>query len=475
MSKRIFIVSACLFFLTVSCNKQLDLAPENTLVDKTVFTTEAGTEQALSEAYYDFMKAVTNGFTYNYGDFTTPILNKTLYYNTYTNGEATPTDYYVVNTWTAFFRAINNANNVILKIPEYADYSTEKQNQFISEAKFVRAFCYLDLLCLYGDEALSGNLSGLGLPLQLTPFQGYNTGEIIPRNTNAEVFDQIIKDLNEALPNLPDQFLDAVKTRSRATSGAAWALLARAYLYKGDFGNAAAAAAKVLEKSPAIYQLSANLLSVFPPNLTGSAQSLSSEYVFGFPVSQMISNSTSTNNNIGSTYYFKRSYWINKDFINEFEPNDLRVSQLIWKGDSVYNPNMFGEFTTYKFNNPNGRDNVPLIRLPEVMLTRAEALAHTEGINDVSVQLLNQVRNRSLPNATAYSTSDFSSEDALIASILRQRKFELAFEGLYRYDIIRNHIPLIVPDIPENKKVLPIPQSEIDISKGLIQQNSGYR
>ncbi len=460
--------------LIISCNKKLEIAPENTVVEREVFKTEGGAEQALSEAYYNFLSAETNYFSYSYGDFTTPILNKSVYYNTYDLGEATPDDYYVVGTWTAYFKAINSANNIIVKIPLYGNFSDVKENQFIAESKFIRAYAYLNLLCLYGDGALSGNMAGLGLPLQLTPFEGYNTGAIIPRSSNGEVFAQIIKDLTESIANLPTKQADDIKTRSRATKGAAYSLLARVNLFMGNFAESAVAAKSVLDLEPSVYSLTSDLRSLFPPNPEGTAKSPSNEYIFGLPVSQLVSSSTSLDNGISGAYYFKRSYWINPDFISEFENGDLRVSQLMWKGDSVYNPNRYNDKTTFKFNNNFGRDNVPLIRFAEVLLIRAEALARTMGLNEESVDLLNRVRQRAIPSANPYVLNGFGSAADLINKILLQRKFELAFEGLYRYDLLRTKQPLHNPDIASNKKVLPIPQIEIDISKGIIKQNPGY-
>ena len=465
-----------LVFITTifSCNKKLDIAPENTLVESEVFKTELGAEQAVSEVYYNFLSAETNYFSYTYGDFTTPILNKSISNLTYDLGQATPVDFYVVGTWTAFYKAINSANNVIQKIPLYGNFSDVKEKQFIAEAKFVRAYSFLHLLLLYGDGALSGKMSGLGLPLQLTPFEGYNTGEIIPRSTNGEVYAQIVKDLTESITDLPLKQADDLKTRSRATKGGALALLARVDLYMGKYAEAADAAKSVINLEPSVYSLTTNLRTLFPPNPDGTAQTLTAEYVFALPVSQLISTSTSTTNGISGSYYFKRSFWINTDFINEFDNGDLRVSQLMWKGDSIYNPDRLNDKTTFKFNNNFGRDNVPLIRYAEVLLTRAEALARTVGINQESIDLLNRIHQRSVPAATLYTTSDFGSATDLINKILLERKHELAFEGLYRYDLLRTNQPLHSPDIPDNKKVLPVPQIEIDISNGIIVQNPGY-
>lgn len=469
-----FLLVLVLPAIQFSCGKKLDIAPENTLVESEVFKTEQGAEQAISEVYYNFLNAETNYFSYTYGDLTTTILKKPIDNNTYDLGQATPVDYYVVNTWTAFFKAINSANNVIKKIPLYGKFSDAKERQFIAEAKFVRAYSFLHLLVLYGDGALSGKMSGLGLPLQLTPFEGYNTGEIIPRSTNGEVYAQIIKDLTESIVDLPLNQADDLKTRTRATKGGAYALLARVNLYMGKFADAANAAKSVINLEPSVYSITTDLRSLFPANPNGTAQSFTSEYVFALPVSQLMSSSTYSNNGISGSYYFKRSFWINPDFINEFENGDLRVSILMWKGDSVYNPDRINEKTTFKFNNNFGRDNVPMIRYAEVLLTRAEALARTVGINQESIDLLNRIHQRSVPSAASYTTASFGSATDLIARILLERKRELAFEGLYRYDLLRTNQPLRSPDIPDNKKVLPIPQIEIDISNGVLVQNPGY-
>ncbi len=470
MREKLLII-ACI--LLAACNKQLDLAPEDTLVEKDVFKTEAGADQALSEAYYNLSKAITGGIAYSFGDFTTDNLKRSSYYETWNNADVTPADDQVKGIWQGYYSAINTANNIIFNIPGYGKFDQSKQDQFIAEAKFIRAFAYLDLLRFFGAGALTGDMNGLGLPLQLTPFQGYNTGEVIPRSSNADVYAQITKDLREAIQSLPDNHSNDLKTRSRATKGSANALLARALLYARKYSEAAEAAKLVIDKT-SIYSLTANLLQLFPSNSGGTAQTLTPEYVFAFPISQMVSSSTSANNNLGNAYFYKRSFWINPDFISKFETGDTRVSQLMFKGDTIYNTDRFQDRTTFKFNNPNGRDNVPLIRLAEVMLIRAEALARTNGVNSESVQILNAIRSRSVPGATAYTTNSFNTGGDLLKKIMEQRRFELAFEGFYRYDLIRDNQPLRVPDVPQNKKTLPIPQIEIDISHGLIQQNPGY-
>ncbi|MBS1566132.1 MAG: RagB/SusD family nutrient uptake outer membrane protein [Bacteroidetes bacterium] len=465
-------LAATLLLPLLSCNKQLELAPENTLVDKDVFSTQAGAEQALAEAFY-YLLTASYSDAYMYGDYTTNELLGVSSYDIYRLGQATPVDTRVVGFWTNYFKAVNTANNIIAKIPVYGNFDAAMEAQYIAEAKFIRAYAYLDLLKLYGDGALTDNPGGLGLPLQLTPFEGYTTGQVVPRSTNAQVYAQIVKDLTDALPALPDKQGNDLATRSRATKGAANALLARTYLYMRQYNDAAAAAKLVIDKT-SIYSLVSDLRVLFPPNPNNTAQALTTEHIFALPVSQAVSSSSAISYGPGWNYYYKLYFWINPDFKNGFETGDNRVSQLMYQGDVVYNYQPLYQ-TTYKFNNSNGRDNVPLIRLAEVMLTRAEALARVSGINAESLSLLNAVRSRSVPAAVPYQATDFGSGTALVNVILLQRDYELAFEGQYRYDQIRTGRPLRSPDIAANRKVLPIPQSEIDISAGVIKQNTGYQ
>src|SRR5690606_4089993 len=117
-----------LFLLTVfsACDKQLDLAPENTLVEKDVFKSDAGADQALAEGYYSLMQAVTGSIAYMFGDFTTANLKHSSFYDSYDRGEITPADESVLSVWTAYFKAINMANNLISNIPLYGDFDPVK-------------------------------------------------------------------------------------------------------------------------------------------------------------------------------------------------------------------------------------------------------------------------------------------------------------------------------------------------------------
>ena len=78
-----------------------------------------------------------------------------------------------------------------------------------------------------------------------------------------------------------------------------------------------------------------------------------------------------------------------------------------------------------------------MIRLAEVMLTRAECLVRTTDLNEEAVDLLNQIWQRAMPDALPFELSDFADATELLDAILLERQLELAFEGHHRYDLIR--------------------------------------
>ncbi|RZA08630.1 MAG: hypothetical protein EOO68_01785, partial [Moraxellaceae bacterium] len=104
----------------------------------------------------------------------------------------------VVNLWGAIYAAINRANLVIEGVNANASLLTPAvAKQYIAEAKFLRAFCYYSALQLYAKPFITDNGASLGVPLRLKGEKDL-TGNDLKRSTVAEVYTQILKDLNEA-------------------------------------------------------------------------------------------------------------------------------------------------------------------------------------------------------------------------------------------------------------------------------------
>jgi len=226
--KKIFIKAIFLALITAisSCDKQLDLAPTDIIVEESVFADIQTAEAALSGIYYKLATASTGG-NYIIGDASLEYvgLKNISSFHNYTSGNLSVTDAQVENTWKGFYEVINGANVFISKVPQYGKYDKTIQLQHIAETKFCRAYSYWTLLCYYGNGALTGNRNGLCVPLRLKPYNGFNTSELLERSTNNEVYSQIIADLNEAIPDLPESHSDILKTKSRATKAMAIAWL----------------------------------------------------------------------------------------------------------------------------------------------------------------------------------------------------------------------------------------------------------
>jgi len=166
------------------------------------------------------------------------------------------------------------------------------------------------------------------------------------------------------------------------------------------------------------------------------------------------------------------------DLVNAFlsEPGDKRLE----KSDIGKAADGLDKRFTLKFPDAaNNADNAPIIRITEIYLNRAEALAEKDGINQTSIDLMNALRTRAgLP---VWDLGTFANKQAFIDAILNERRKELCFEGHRRMDLLRKGKSLrtgalaSVSEPGDDKIILPIPQREVDINPTLkSQQNPGY-
>lgn len=191
-------------------------------------------------------------------------------------------------------------------------------------------------------------------------------------------------------------------------------------------------------------------------------------------------------------YYNKRAFYVPESMKTYYEKNDVRGyspdnNLLLFQGSSV---NYADNITSKKYsnnevagtsNNTRGNNDVIYIRLAEMKLTRAEALARTgNSISTEAVQLLNDVHQRAFAEdnrPALYKTSDFASVEDFIKTVLKERNRELAYENHQRWDLVRTNNLLgdkTLGAVAKNRWNAPIPAHEVRISGGLIQQNTGY-
>lgn len=469
---------ASLFLLSVvlvACKKDLDLQPEQSVSEEVALSSESTANSVLLGVYStaqnlnvfgaqpQVMADLQSDNVEFVGSF--PTLQEVFQYTTLS------TNLTISGWWQDHYRVILRANLVIDRVPgiEAVGFTQEEKNQLVAEAKFMRAITYFNLLNIFSQPYTLNGGSSLGVPLVLQYFDG--NVNFPARSTVAEGYTQIAKDLTEALPDLPDNYDDASDTRGRATKGAANALLSRLNLYKGEYQQAANYANDVIGSS--LYQLAPDY-SFYDGNTP--------EDVFSIQMSAIDNSRTGSGG--WASYYRPATAGgrgdapFSDDLVAAFmeEAGDKRLAL----SDSAVAADGIRRRFTLKFPDAvNNEDNAPLIRVTEMYLNRAEALAEIDGVNTESLTLINALRTRA--GLDAWEESDFATDAEFIDAILNERRKELAFEGHRRMDLLRKGKALRRTGLPnagqsrpgDDKVALPIPQREVDINPSL-DQNPGY-
>lgn len=461
-----------ILFVASSCSKKLDLPPENILIESQVLANANSSEALLASAYFKTYVAVRN-YYYMSADLATgnAMALATNGFVTLWNGNLLPTSGLIQTLWNNHYSAINEANVIINLVPTAA-FSQSVKTQLVAEAKFVRALNYFFLVRDFGAGALTGNLSGPGVPLQLLHYSNYDPSKNIARSSSLEVYTQILKDLDEAAAILTDLSTVSQQVfRGRAQKTTCFALASRVALYMRDYSKAASYAAQALTNTTQ-YALATSPALIFPVTTATSSIPFNAEFIFAFPTSY---NSDLADNNL-TGYYAKTALWPDPSFLATYALNDIRNSASMMVVGNPAGPAT--RVTPSKFANPVGRDHLPILRVSEIYLNRAEALVKsTNTVNAEAISLLNAIRQRSFPTGlkpAPFAISSFATVNDLLNAILRERRWELAFEGHDKFDKIRNGIAPNVALANPNKWVYPIPRREIDLTNGLITQNPGY-
>ncbi len=463
----------------VACDKDITINPEQSLTVEAAFANKATTIASLFGVYsaaqilevYGGLPLILSEYMADNVEFvgSFPTLQEINSYATLaTNTSIQP-------IWREHYRVIMSANTVISRTPKVVDpgFSDAERNQTIAEAKFMRAITYFNLVNLFGQPYNIGAGSSLGVPIVLTPDILDGKDALFPkRNTVAEVYAQIEKDLIEAIPTLPRTYSSADQRRGRATKGAANGMLSRLYLYKGDNAGAIARADSVLNY-PSLYALASDF-SFYDAN--------SSEDVFSMQMTTTDNSRTGAGGLGGYMLTAARGGRgdcpFSANLLATFDQTkDLRFTGLTFKGTSAASaPATF--INKYKDGLTNA-DNTPVQRVSEIVLNKAEALAKsTNSVNADAITLLNRIRTRA--GLVARTAADFADGASLLTAILNERRLELCFEGHRRMDLLRNGFPLRTTGATaalskpgDPKVVLPIPQREIDLGSSL-PQNTGY-
>lgn len=353
------------------------------------------------------------------------------------NRNILPSNGAILDQWTESYEGINRANNVLAAIGTVEDLAAEEADQYRGEALFLRALNYLNLTRYFG-----------GVPVVTEPSVEITEESRVARNTAAEVYAQIVMDLEEAAT-----LLAASGEPGRATRGAANALLARAYLEMGEWAAAGDKATAVIGSGE--YQLVVDYGDLFAVQNTAEA-------IFE------LQYSVNDNNNLAFWYFpedlgGRQGFTPSQDLYDAFEPGDERRDVTIDDLDG----NLFG---VKYFRVANGDDNVIVLRLAEMYLTRAEANLRL-GADPTTVRAdVDVIRSRAGLSALPAAVD---TEAELADAILQERRTEFALEGYRFFDLRRMGRAMEFLGIAEARLLFPIPQEEIDVNIEL-EQNPGY-
>ena len=200
--------------LTYSC---LDLDPKDQIADGNYWQ-EASDFKLFANQFYGWTRDFSNSvYDAPHSDKRSDLILDKSGTNVYSNGtNSIPTG---DNNYTDNYNRIRRTNILLQKAESYGNQSDIEQ--YIGEAKFFRAYCYFELLQLYGDVIITKK------PLDVT-----DPEMKVARNDRSEVVDFMIQDLKDAAGQLP---LTSAVENGRVGSEGAWAFLSRVALYEGTW------------------------------------------------------------------------------------------------------------------------------------------------------------------------------------------------------------------------------------------------
>lgn len=433
-----FIITPIIALLLAGCsNDSLDTVPETSISTETAFSTPAKILAQVNGLYAQFSNPSLYGgrfiiFNEQRGnEFSQNDGNNSTGANVW-NQSITSSGDFVNSVWSVAYTAINFSNILIDNLANTTVVTDDLRKNYIAEAKFIRAISYLSLVQTYA-KPYAQNSAAPALPLRL---KGNTSGGLndFAFSSVADVYTQILKDLDEAEADLPESYSTAILNASRAHKATAIALKTRAYLSKGDYAKVVSEASKIVPQSAPFQYVSGSLTHRLEPNIATVFGGLyvGSEAIFTIPFTTA-AEAPGLQSALGPNYltpvlYFNSAGIIANDVFASPTSTDARKALVITNSTGQKLLNKF------KKNSAPFTDFVPVIRYAEIILNYAEAAAQNNNL-PLARTLLSAVRNRS--DAAYVFTTGVTTKDELIATILTERRIELVGEGFRTPDLLR--------------------------------------
>ncbi len=479
-------------FLLVSCSSDfLDRKPRGQLTYDTFFENEDHALQSVNAIYnifrsWEFTALPYLGATDIISDDSDKgsSENDALYLAELDQFQSNATNATYSSMWTGHYQAIFRANLAIENIPGI-EMDENLKARLIAEAKFLRAFCYFRLVQWYGEVPLITSI--------LTEDQFFSQ----QRAAISEVYGQIEKDLQEAIAVLPESSKYAAADIGRVSKGAARGILAKLYMVKKDYTKAVEQCEAIISSNE--YALMPSYAEIFTSKGEQGPESVFEISAVAIQAAVAGPGASPYNMVQGVRGVPNLGWGFNRpsdNLIAAYEPGDPRrqatviyVGEILPDGSTKVedNPDILNERYNQKAWVPkhaglqdNGPGNLRLLRYADILLLAAEAYNEL-GNGAAALPLVNQIRKRAR-GTNNFILADIATTDQaqLREKIRKERRIELAMEQHRWFDLVRWGIAGDVmraagkPFIDNKHERFPLPQTEIDLSDGVLDQNNGW-
>jgi hypothetical protein len=458
------------FIITLgACDKSfLDLKPYDSVPSSSAITTEADMAIALNGTY----ASLRSSNLYGRGiPFINDLMADNIYISAENSGRYLSQYTYSVNDqngdvygwWSDAYNSIAQANNIIEAGKTIT--LTDNINQYVGEALTIRALMHFELVKFFGKPYTTDS-SALGVPV-ITAYNPYNKPS---RNKVIEVYTQIISDLKQAI---------TLMTVSRPNSSyitkyVAQGLLAKVYLYQGDYANAQATAFDIVDNAG--YSLiSSDQLNAYWGNPVPREDLVETMFEI---------SSDAVNNNgpdaLASIYAQTGGYGdgiVSSDLYNLYSATDARKGLIISISRNANDTLACNKYQN--LNNNQDKDDTKVLRYADIILILAESYYRTNDETNALLYLNLLAMNRD-PSFGGYVLSGSS----ILDQIILERRKELAFEGDRFADLNRLGITISRNDqypstaqtieASDYRRLAPVPRDEINANPKIKPQNDGY-
>jgi hypothetical protein len=514
-------ISACSLLLLSACKKEfIDLAPPSNLNSSSFYKTEADMNQAVLSAYGN-LRSVYNSPFIKLGEIRSD--NTTFSWLSGNPADENgidifsspllPENGYPTSAWNGAYNVILRSNIVIGRIDNITFKNEQLKNQYIAEAKFVRALMYFWLNRVFGGYSKTGELLGvLKVDKEITPSEAYD----ILRSPLEEIYTMIIDDLKYAEANLPAKYTGG--DVGRATKWAAKGLLTKVYMTMAGYplNKGAAFYNLAIQKAEEVINTSGAALvpsyaDLFDVNKKNSVESLFEiQYKKGSPNA---ATGNPWNNDFAPRFSDKEVVLVGDKGGQNAPTGDMSAAYAVgdprkyvsmrdnWinaKNGAVQNERYVRKYYDVSSSGSDNGNNWMELRLADIYLLYAEALVRTGGDKNQALLYVNKIRQRArnTPGNPAipkpadllkdYTLADFADDNALLLAIEKERRVELAFENHRWFDLVRTNRAKDVmiaeqaadgyPAFVWSDDMLsyPIPMTVMQSNPGKITQNKGY-